>query len=379
MPSAVRDTRVEPDRAYAWAAAAARSAARVPASGREAADWTVRGWAEIALGCLVSGAAEAIQGLDDAVLDSRTPCNGPYAARLRALRRIAGEVPSWYFADEPSLLRAPRLAEDVATSCLYIAEFCDALDDAVSANRRVRPAEDGLPPWTSIADHLRWGERFRPSLRDRRYVVCDAAVHPRLVRRTWMRLPGVDESHVVLACPVGTPTATYTQRVQQGVHNGAHLDHLLALDAADRQSPCFPVEIEFGDGLMVAEAYAMSVELLAAAECVLAGRAMEVRQLHRGLVSRIGRTPGYRLWRPRCGSGPQALDLALPTRVDEFASLPTLAGQYIIGPLRLIAADWDHRLLPAQLAEMARRRWARVCGRFEPAAALSRRALELNR
>jgi len=37
--------------AYAWAIAAADAAVRVPAANAEAAAWTVRGWADVAVGC----------------------------------------------------------------------------------------------------------------------------------------------------------------------------------------------------------------------------------------------------------------------------------------------------------------------------------------
>jgi len=38
--------------ARAWAVTAARAAADVPAGGAEADAWTVRGWADVAVGCL---------------------------------------------------------------------------------------------------------------------------------------------------------------------------------------------------------------------------------------------------------------------------------------------------------------------------------------
>ena len=46
--------------AYAWAIAAADAAVRVPAANAEAAAWTVRGWADVAVGCLaLDGSASA--------------------------------------------------------------------------------------------------------------------------------------------------------------------------------------------------------------------------------------------------------------------------------------------------------------------------------
>ena len=43
--------RVAPPGAYAWATAAATAAVKVPAANGEAAAWTVRGWADVAVGC----------------------------------------------------------------------------------------------------------------------------------------------------------------------------------------------------------------------------------------------------------------------------------------------------------------------------------------
>ena len=45
-------THVAANAAHAWAIAAANAAVRVPAANAEAAAWTVRGWADVAVGCL---------------------------------------------------------------------------------------------------------------------------------------------------------------------------------------------------------------------------------------------------------------------------------------------------------------------------------------
>ncbi|TKK81045.1 hypothetical protein FDA94_34195, partial [Herbidospora galbida] len=69
---------------WAWAAGRAVAARDVPASGAEAAAWTVRGWAEIALGCALLGPA-AFDGLDAVVQATGVRHGGPAADRLRAL------------------------------------------------------------------------------------------------------------------------------------------------------------------------------------------------------------------------------------------------------------------------------------------------------
>src|SRR5579864_9031777 len=96
--------------ARAWAIAAATAAVGVPASGAEAAAWTVRGWADVAVGCLAldgpaespaespadSGAPGAFAGLDEVIRSVPVASGGQHAARLRRLRRFAGPVPPCY-------------------------------------------------------------------------------------------------------------------------------------------------------------------------------------------------------------------------------------------------------------------------------------------
>jgi hypothetical protein len=58
-------THVAAPAARAWAIAAANTAVRVPATNAEAAAWTVRGWADVAVGCLaLAGPASPGSGPD---------------------------------------------------------------------------------------------------------------------------------------------------------------------------------------------------------------------------------------------------------------------------------------------------------------------------
>src|SRR5277367_6706911 len=91
--------------ARAWAVAAAHAAARVPARCAEADAWIVRGWADVAVGCLAldgsgpsasgpsASRAGAFSGLDEVVCAAGVVSGGQHAARLRQLRRFAGPVP----------------------------------------------------------------------------------------------------------------------------------------------------------------------------------------------------------------------------------------------------------------------------------------------
>jgi hypothetical protein len=365
--------------AHAWALGAAQAAVRVPASGTEAVNWAVRGWAEVALGCAVGGVPDAFRGLDDAVRASDVPCGGPFADRVRALRSRGGEVPAWYFGADARHPTESGMDAGTVEACLNLAEFCDSLSAAISALRRDRARrEREPPPWTGPADHLRWGERLRPRTRNYRYEVLHTTIEQNLAWRSWLCLPTMDGPRIALVDPARTaPVASVRQRVCHGIHNGAHLDHLGALAGANRDPAGSPAHapIEFGAGLLVAESFAMAVELLAAAECVLAGLPAEAHQLLRGFVERIGRVPGYRAWHERTGRGcgSAALDAAASIKIREFATLPTLAANYVTGPLRLLANESGDPLLPSVLHKRLRQRWAAVSARFPAAAVLASR------
>ncbi len=85
-----------------------------------------------------------------------------------------------------------------------------------------------------------------------------------------------------------TPLA---QRVWRGTHEGAHLDHLAALARPVPVAALAPAPGEFGSGLLLAESYAMAVEIVAAVECLLAREGHAVWQLGNGLAERAA---GYR-------------------------------------------------------------------------------------
>jgi hypothetical protein len=395
-----RTAAVDPRMAYRWARAAGEAARDVPAAGGEAADWTVRGWAEIALGCFVVGVPEGYQGLDDAVRASDVPCTGPHADRLRRLRGQAGRLPDCYAPPTPvaptPIVPGPHdlvpaapdaVPRPVREACLIMAGFCDAVErELIARGAPWGRGDDTTPVWTGLADHLRWGERYRNVPTDRSYGIIDVDLPASLMRRCWMRLPSADGAYDVLLRPDGRRETTVRQRVQQGVHNGAHLDHLAATRPPDWRRWRRSAPLEFGDGLLATEAYAMSIELIAVSLCTVAGRFPEAVELHRGLISRIGRIPGVPGWARHlvdpdgdavrwdgAPSGSPALSRVCAEQDTEFAMLPRLAAQYVTGPLQLIASGWSDPLVPSTLARAALARWAYVCERFESAALLSER------
>jgi hypothetical protein len=178
----------------------------------------------------------------------------------------------------------------------------------------------------------------------------------RLARRTWMCLPGLPGPGSAIAEVPSTATPL-EQQVWRGIHEGAHLDHLASL--ARLGGPLAPSPGEFGAGLLVAESYAMAVEILAAVECILAGEGDAVRQLGAGLIERATRLPG--------GANPAA----------EFADLPTLAEVYLLGPLDVLSGGPASAALPAEITRSLRDRWRSACAAYPPAAAFGSVAAEL--
>ncbi|MGD0243390.1 MAG: hypothetical protein ABSB59_24170 [Streptosporangiaceae bacterium] len=352
--------------ARAWAVAAATAAVRVPAGNAEADAWTVRGWADVAVGCVAldgPGAAVpgsqlawrddpgAFSGLDEVIRSLRVVSGGQHAARLRQLRRFAGPVPSWYPDTQPVAGPIRGVREDVWNAARLIAGFGEQLIAAAAA----------LPSGTVCplisAQQLSWGVRFRPSPSDG-HIGLRLPVNRRLARRTWMCLPGLAPPGTAIAEVPSTATAM-AQQVWRGIHEGAHLDHLGALAGVRRGLA--PSPGEFGAGLLLAESYAMAVEILAAVECVLAGEGSAVRQLGAGLIERATRLPG--------GSNPAA----------EFTDLPTLAEVYVLGPLEVLSDGPASATLPAELTGPLLDRWRAACAAFRPAGVFGARAAELVR
>ncbi|MEV7008571.1 hypothetical protein [Streptosporangium sp. NPDC051022] len=344
----------DPGVARAWALAAAVAATRVPAHGAEAEAWTVRGWAEVALGCAILGVPRAFDGLDEIVTGAGIRYGGPAAARLRALRATHGPVPGGY----PRSSRGPvdAVSPDVWRLCAHLAEFCDAVAVGGGGGSRTRD---------SAAAHLRWGERYRPSPRQGHLLLRVSSRHAGTAWRTWMRLPGRDGPVAVLAdIPRRAPEG---QRcVWRGIHDGAHLDHLGAV--GDGPS------VEFGAGLLDAEAYAMAVEILALVECAGNGEHVAARWLRRGLLERIGRLPGFAAT-PLAGARP-ALEEALGFSSPELEVLPCLAAAYVTGPLGLLAGTAPDSALPPSLRAALLARWRTACAASPAAARLTERARE---
>jgi hypothetical protein len=367
--------------ARTWAAAAASAAASVPAADAEAAAWTVRGWADVAVGCLaldgptVSASpgsrgdpAGAFGGLDEVVRAVPVVSGGQHAARLRRLRELAGPVPPWYPDARPVAGPIRRVGRPVWQAADLLARFGEELMMTGAAL-----------PWGASCPldskrQLAWGARYRPSPADA-YRTVRLPVDRFLARRTWMCLPGragaepgragaepgragAEPGPGPAVADVPSTASPLAQQIWRGIHEGAHLDHLSALTAL---RPAAPSPVEFGAGLLIAESYAMAVEIVAAVECILAGEGHAVWQLGAGLIERVTRLPG--------GSNP----------APEFADLPTLAEVYVLGPLEVLTGGEAARALPGQIAGALRSRWRSACAAHPPAAAFGSAAAELTR
>src|SRR5205823_6232749 len=160
--------------ARAWAVAAATAAVRVPAGHAEADAWTIRGWADVAVGCVAldgPGSASpgsrmawrddpgAFSGLDQVIRSLRVVSVGPHAARLRQLRRFAGPVPPWYPDTQPVTGPIRDVRDIVWRAARLVTGFGELLMATAATLRH-----DAACPLGS-ARQLAWGARYRPAPR----------------------------------------------------------------------------------------------------------------------------------------------------------------------------------------------------------------------
>ncbi|MFC6082588.1 hypothetical protein [Sphaerisporangium aureirubrum] len=312
-------------------------------------------------GAAAPGAVEVFRGLDEVVRRVGIRYAGRHATRLRALRALAGPVPAYYLTPGRSAhpggpCAEPGLSGPVGEACRAIGEFCDAVAEACPGEPSAGGNREGA------AADLRWGERHRPSPCGG-YTIVRADRCAGLAGRCWMRLPSACGPRDVFV-DVPRRAAPVQERIWRGVHEGAHLDHMAMTSAG----------IEFGYGLLAAEAYAMAVEVLATVSCLLAGELDEARWLRAGLVERIGRLPGYAAWLATAGQVPAALRDAAALSSPDLAPLPRLAAVYVRGPLLLLGGHDLGPLapyLPPSLTDPLLDRWSTARTAFPPAAALT--------
>ena len=244
--------------ARAWAVAAATAAVRVPAGNAEADAWTVRGWADVAIGCVAldgpgfAGPARrlarpdgpgAFGGLDEVIRSLRVVSGGQHAARLRQLRRFAGPVPPWYPDTRPVAGPIRDVRKIVWRAARLVTGFGELLMATAATLRH-----DAACPLVS-ARQLAWGARYRPSP-SADHVTLRLPLNRRLARRTWMCLPGLPGPGTAIAEVPSTATAM-EQQIWRGIHEGAHLDHLSSVARLRHPPgrPLAPVEFPLDRGV----------------------------------------------------------------------------------------------------------------------------------
>lgn len=326
-----------------WAALL-EAARDVPAEGEERASWTVRGLAEVAL---MMHVANGPWHLLDATVAATTLDGADirFAERLGSLRRWHGSVPTSYHY---RTTRPPRPA--IADAAIQAAAVA-LLKFAKSLPTPEVDSATPLSPRDGVGRHVVHSNARRRSCRgcpSEGVYYLDIDIPAELLWRAWAVLPGVGITRIVPQETLQPAQMT----VWWGVHDGCHLDHLLAADPMTRTG------IQFGHGLLAAEALAMVSEIVAGAEAALAGESSVAGQVRDGLIERVGR------FDTKVGSTEftrLSAELDVPVEL-EFASLPILASAYVAGPLRLIGTNFTSSSIPDRLAEDFRQRWKRLTG-----------------
>jgi hypothetical protein len=304
-----------------------RLAMRVPAVGDEAASWQVRNLAELALQALCTGSGELLAHVDIAAA-TVGPAEPPLVARLRAVRAEAGAVPGSY----PRVRRKPAEVRPAGPQALAAARQLARLAGRVSTHGQTGEHQVRLVTAADVRAHLDrlactrpfgLGHQCRPLL------LAKGAVW-----RSWF----LDGSTPVFAFPCH-PHPTGAAAVMYGLHVGVHLDHLAALVAT--RGAHVAARLQFGRGLLVAEAVAMAVELATLVDPLAQLAPAEREFLRQAVGDRIARLPGP----------PAAPASGSSAGRREFVTLPTLAESYVLGPLRLARRGFQHQLIPPHVRD----------------------------
>ncbi len=326
---------------------ALRLAIDVPArSSRESSAWTCRGLAEVALMMQISKQNpelldRAVQHIDLSDVPER------FASRLRGLRLGFGEVPPYYPYGTEKVTHSSFVADSVELDAMVLSDLADLLlfDRPSTSELQAVSALNGVG---ERAFYARAG--WRPegpkngAVRFQELIGLD----PALMWRGWMTTP----SGVVMVV-ADERLDPARMDLWWGVHNGTHLDHLLATRSKE------PNSIEFGRGLLIAEALAMSAELLAGVEAFIAKDTPVCCAIGEGLVERIGR-----LRLPERHNAGDFYRRAVLAGSEEFSELPVLSEAYVVGPLNLIRARHADVLIPRRTMIAFEARWekaAQVC------------------
>ena len=350
---------VSTDHGRFWQSAAG-AAGSVPATGAEAHSWIARNLAELAVMLEVTHTPvlvldKAVRSHDLAQSDSR------FLRRLNDLRLRRGPVPAFYPQCGTS---APRPVAEEQMSDLAAAKavlnFAGCLSAGSDTSDSAGSSALGGIGAGAVAGRSAWRPLPTP---EKPHAFLESDIPPSLLWRAWMVLP----EHGVTRIVIDERLDESAMDVWWGVHDGTHLDHLACLDTEATTA------IEFGSGLLAAEALAMSAEILAGAEALADGDVAVQATIRSGLIERVGRLPLE--WK-RSGA---AASLAAQHDIGpsaEFCSLPTVARAYVAGPLRLIANGFRDRHIPPDVAERFADRWRLAATATSAAARLTSLAEE---
>lgn len=316
----------------------------VPArSTRERSAWICRNLAEFGLVLDILG--YEVDALDSAVRDARlndasTPKR--FADRLRGIRQRRGNIPVFYPVGTSCQAEACKVSQQAEHAAVLLSSFVDCLRSAS------RDSYSGLKTHNCGELSIRKLNDWRPTAANANFKFIDMASMPdNLLWRGWFLTP-----QGILMAATSEKYETSYWDIRWGVHNGTHLDLL-----ANTLEPA-PASLEFGGGLLLAESIAMSAELLAGAEALIAGDVDVMAAVADGLEERVRRLC-------LCGKAGRSAtyDRSVSYIDDEFSDLPTLAEAYVSGPLELIRDGYAIETLSPQVQNGFRNRWAdAVCG-----------------
>ncbi len=262
--------------------------------------------------------------------------------RLRELRSLRAPCPNWYPIGENIKIDSIYVSDIYVKAAKLICEFGDSLN-LVNKTQNTTPKS----PMASCGQQAVFSRsKWRPTcFNSNSYQFLEIHNIPsKLVRRGWMNLPMQGPTMLVVDQQLNEGKLD----IWWGIHNGAHLDHL-------SWQPSNSAEVEFGNGLIVAEALAVSLEMLAAAETLIGIDNVCLFTIREGLIERAGRLP-----LPKIETSSSAYLCAMNLGNREFYCMPTVAAAYIVETIRLIAHDFKAPTIPHFVSFQIARRWDNV-------------------
>ncbi|MGW3471685.1 hypothetical protein ACWDKQ_25225 [Saccharopolyspora sp. NPDC000995] len=314
-----------------------RLATNVPATDTEADDWRARNMAEVLLAARTLRDPLLVSAVDDFVLTS-PPVYSRFADRLRRMRGFLADAPADYVEDRKQDPGPPWPRPAVRARAAQLARFVDSCTPEGWDEEHTEPADAA-----QVSAELDRNARTRVLGRTGHHCV-DTDLPAELVWREWL----VDNNRPTLVVVAKQRTAV-TRVVRWGLHlhMASHMDHLAEL--TEHSGPAAATQLQFGEGLLIAEAVAMACEFIALADADRTS-ALYRESLRRLAVNRLRRLPRIAEWGAAAlPDSPTMAEVVHSVAVDEFTVLPTLAEAYVAGPFDLADQGFDHPLIPPKL------------------------------